>query len=228
MDHLSFDCDCTYASGFRLEARFTAGTGVTALFGPSGSGKSTVLALIAGLLRPARGVISLGDRTLTDTSARVHLPPEHRRVGLLFQNHCLLPHLSVRGNLEYGMKRRSSGQFRFDEIVGILELGDVLARQPHELSGGQKQRVALGRALLSGPELLMLDEPFSGLDEPLQERILEYLRRVLSEYQIPTLLVTHTPAHVHQLAGRVIHLDAGRVVATGSPEEVPGPRPGRS
>ncbi|MFG0334731.1 MAG: ATP-binding cassette domain-containing protein [Maioricimonas sp. JB049] len=220
MSYLSFHCDYTYSTGFRLDVRFDAGAGVTALFGASGSGKSTVLALIAGLLRPAHGVISLEDRTLTDTSTRRHLPPEDRRVGLLFQNHCLLPHLSVRGNLEYGMKRRSSGRFRFDEIVGILELADVLQRQPHELSGGQKQRVALGRALLSGPELLMLDEPFSGLDEPLQDRILEYLRRVLAEYQVPTLLVTHTPAHVHQLAGQVIHLDAGRVVATGSPEEV--------
>ncbi|QDU40606.1 Sulfate/thiosulfate import ATP-binding protein CysA [Maioricimonas rarisocia] len=224
MDYLSFHCDYTYTTGFRLDARFSAGAGVTALFGASGSGKSTVLALIAGLLRPTHGVISLGDRTLTETSARLHLPPEDRRVGLLFQNHCLLPHLTVRGNLEYGMKRRSSGRFRFDEIVGILELGDVLTRQPHELSGGQKQRVALGRALLSGPELLMLDEPFSGLDEPLQDRILEYLRRVLSEYRVPTLLVTHTPAHVHQLAGHVIHLDAGRVIATGSPAEVLGAR----
>ena len=208
---LTFDCQMKYPSGFCLRVAFAQAGGVTALFGPSGSGKTTILGLVAGLLRPQQGLIRLGDHVLTDTSAGLHLPPEQRRIGMVFQDHCLFPHLSVRQNLEYGLKRRPLRKFNLDRVAKILELETLLTRQPHTLSGGQKQRVALGRALLRGPDLLLLDEPLSALDAPLQDRILSYLERVLGEYQLPTLLVTHDLKQVQRLADQVVRLDAGAV-----------------
>lgn len=211
MPALSFDCEFVHPSGFHLRARFEMGPGVTALYGASGSGKTTILMLIAGLIRPRRGSIVLNDRVLTDVEKKIHLPPEKRNIGFVFQQHCLFPHMSVRQNLEYGLRRQ---QRRSDlkHVVEILEIGDLLARAPHTLSGGQRQRVALGRALLRNPELLLLDEPLTALDEPLQERILAYLKRVLHEYNLPTLFVSHDSGHVRALARRVVSLRGGEVV----------------
>jgi molybdate transport system ATP-binding protein len=215
MSRLLFDCRQQYPGGFRLEAAFAAGDGVTALFGPSGSGKSTVLGLIAGTLHPQRGTIRLEDRTLLDTAARVRVPPERRQIGVVAQDHLLFPHLSVRRNLTFGSRRRPARHIHLERVVEILELGGLLERWPHTLSGGQRQRVALGRALLRGPELLLMDEPLAALDEGLKHRILTYLERAVAEWQIPTLFVSHNPADVRRLAPQVVILEAGQVVAAG-------------
>lgn len=211
MSHLTFHCRHRHSSGFELDVRFEADSGVTALFGPSGSGKTTVLSLIAGIRRPDFGVIRLGDRVLVDTARRVWLPPEARGIGLVFQDHQLFPHLSVRDNLRYGQRRRPMRQIDWQRAVEILELGPLLDRPPHTLSGGQKQRVALGRALLRGPDLLLLDEPLTALDPSLKERIIVYLQRVIAEYHVPTLFVSHDRPDVRRLAPRTIEIAAGRI-----------------
>jgi molybdate transport system ATP-binding protein len=212
MGQLSVDVRFRHDSGFEIGARFDAGDGVTALVGPSGGGKSTILHLIAGVLRPSAGAIRLGGRTLVDTVAGICLPPDRRLVGLVFQDHLLFPHLTVRQNLQFGTNRRGGRPVNFDRVVDVLELGELLSRQPATLSGGQRQRVALGRALLRGPELLLLDEPLAALDPALKERILSYLARTFAEWRIPTLLASHEQADVAAVAGQVVTVRAGRVV----------------
>lgn len=215
---LSFRCRHRYPAGFTLDAAFDAGDGVTALFGPSGSGKSTVLSVIAGVLRPDAGEVRLGDRVLLDTSRRVNVPPEGRRVGIVFQDQLLFPHLTVAANLRYGMSRRGLGRGRpidFDRVVQVLELADLLGRHPHTLSGGQRQRVALGRAVLRGPDLLLMDEPMTGLDEGLKGRIMTYLGRAVAEWRLPTIYVAHDQADVRRLADQVVVLRAGRAADAG-------------
>lgn len=213
---LTLDCRHRYSSGFELEARATIEARVTALFGPSGSGKTTLLSLIAGLLRPTIGRIALDDTVLDDTAQRVHLAPAQRRVALVAQEPLLFPHLTVAGNLQYGARRRAAAEgakIELAAVVEVLELGDLLARRPHELSGGQAQRVALGRALLSRPRLLLLDEPVSALDEPLRDRVLAYLERVVATWQLPIIMASHAEAEVRRLANAIIVLDRGRVVS---------------
>jgi molybdate transport system ATP-binding protein len=214
---LTFQCDLVRRSGFKLAVEFSCGDGVTALCGPSGSGKTTILSLIAGLLRPAAGVIRLHEQVLVDTRAGVWLPPERRGVGCVFQDGCLFPHLTVRQNLEYGWRRQRPRPAGFEHLVEVLQIGDLLDRAPLTLSGGQQQRVALGRALLQRPRLLLLDEPLTGLDEPLQERVLAHLKRVLDEFAVPTLLVTHNAAHIDELARVRFHVKEGRIVPCGDP-----------
>src|SRR5262245_38618268 len=182
MGTLYLDCRFRYDSGFALDAGFEAGDGVTALFGPSGSGKTTILALAAGILRPLSGTIRLGDRVVTDTATGTFVPPERRRIGVVFQEHRLFPHLTVRQNLRFGLGRYAARSVDFARLVEVLEIGELLDRRPAALSGGQRQRVALGRALLCGPEMLLMDEPLAALDEGLKERILTYLERVLAEW----------------------------------------------
>src|SRR5690606_35642680 len=154
---------------------------VTALVGPSGAGKSTILSLIAGLLRPEFGTIRLEGRVLLDTAAQVCVAPEGRQIGLVFQDHLLFPHLTVEQNLRYGLRRRPARTIEFAKLVAILELEGLLQRSPRTLSGGQRQRVALGRAMLRGPELLLMDEPLTALDERLKVQILDYLKRAIYE-----------------------------------------------
>jgi molybdate transport system ATP-binding protein len=207
-------CRLRYPSGFQLDVDFTTAAAVTALFGPSGSGKTSVLSVLAGLRRPDSGRICLGKRVLEDSAAGIHLPPEARRIGYVFQDHLLFPHLTARQNLRYGWRRRprTALPVDFGRAVAVLELGGLLDRLPHTLSGGQRQRVALGRALLCGPELLLMDEPLVSVEEDLRGRVLDYLEQVLREWQIPTLYVSHHPDEVRRLAQRVVVLREGRVV----------------
>jgi molybdate transport system ATP-binding protein len=215
---LEFDCRLSYAGGFVLDAAFHCQATVTVLSGPSGSGKTTILSAIAGLRAPQRGKIQLGEVALFDSSKGINLPPEARRIGYVFQDHLLFPHLRVRENLLYGRRRRrrDAQVIDFDRVVEVLELGALLAQLPHALSGGQKRRVALGRALLSGPRLLLLDEPLTALDEGLKVRILDYIELVLREWNVPTLYVTHDAGELERMAGQVVRLQGGRVVEGGS------------
>ena len=221
MSLLEFNCRLHYPSGFQLDAAFTTEHAVTAIYGPSGSGKTTILSIIAGLRRPREGLVRLRERVLENSAAGVHLAPEARRIGYVFQDHLLFPHLRVRNNLLYGWKRRLPGAntVEFDHVVEVLELATLLDRLPYTLSGGQRQRVALGRALLRGPELLLLDEPLASLDAALKDRVLSYVEKALQEWHIPALYVTHDRGEVMRLAQWVICLEGGRIRGQGTPVE---------
>ncbi len=222
MSLLEVRCRLRYPSGFQVDAAFHTDAAVTALFGPSGSGKTSVLSMIAGLRWPDEGVIRLGTRVLFDAAAGVHCAPEARRIGYVFQDHLLFPHLSVRRNLLYGWRRRARAARRveFNRVVQVLELTNLLDRLPHALSGGERQRVALGRALLTGPDLLLLDEPLASIHDDLKLRVLEYVEQVLREWQIPTLYVTHNVEEVKRVAQWVVALRQGRVIETGPSDKV--------
>ncbi|MCB9765075.1 MAG: molybdenum ABC transporter ATP-binding protein [Alphaproteobacteria bacterium] len=205
------------AGDFSLDCAFTAAARSTALFGPSGAGKSTVLKLIAGLL-PGEGEVRLGGRDLHT------LPPEQRRLGVVFQEPRLFPHLRVRENLRFGWRRTPAARRRLDPdtVVGVLELAPLMDRWPAGLSGGERRRVALGRALLTSPELLLLDEPLVGLDAARRERMTRLLLEVRDTLETPLLLVSHQVAEVLRLAEEVVVLDAGRVLGQGPFFEVLG------
>jgi molybdate transport system ATP-binding protein len=210
MPRLEFSCRRRWPDGFELDAQFTADDGVTALVGPSGSGKTTTLHLIAGLLRPDDGRIVLDGETLVDTQQRVFLSAHRRRVGMVFQDYLLFPHLTVRENLRYGLRRRAPRSGELDHVVELLELGDLLGRRPSTLSGGEKQRTSLGRAILSAPALLLLDEPLSAIDARLKERILTFVERIIREFRLPTLLVSHNESDVQRLAERIVMFEGGK------------------
>ena len=196
--------------GFRLDAGFAVpASGVTAVFGPSGSGKTTLLRCIAGLERLQGRVVVRGQ---VWQDARSFLPPHRRSVGYVFQEPSLLPHLSVRGNLEFGLKRSGGGRLGLEEVVGFLGLRPLLARGVLKLSGGERQRVAIGRALLSQPRLLLMDEPLAGLDSEAKAEILSCLQRLHQLMDIPVLYVSHDAAEVARLADRLLLMQAGRIV----------------
>ncbi len=199
---------------------------VAALFGPTGCGKSTTLAAIAGIPDPERGRVALGEFVLFDWDRDYRLPPEDRRVGWVPQEALLFPHMTVERNLRFGEGRAArGGALDFDRVVAVLEMGPLLARAPGALSGGERQRVALGRALLSGPRLLLLDEPISALDEAARLRALAFLERVAGEFRIPALFVSHQRTEVLRLARTVVRMEAGRAVETGPAAEVLGHGP---
>lgn len=207
--------------GFTLDARFEAPQGVTVLFGKSGAGKSSVAAAVAGLLRPARGRIALGDRVLVDTAQGVFLPPHRRRIGYVFQDGRLFPHLTVRQNLLYGRWFAPHGAGpEMGRILDLLGIGALVDRRPATLSGGEKSRVSIGRAILSNPRLLLMDEPLAALDEARKAEIMPYLERMRDELGIPVIYISHSLAEVARLATTVVLLDQGRVTAAGPAAEV--------
>jgi molybdate transport system ATP-binding protein len=210
----------------RLELRFSAPSrGATVLFGPSGAGKSSVLALLAGALAPDRGRIAVDGEVLADTARGVRVPLEQRRIGWVFQDGRLFPHLRVRENLEFGLRRApraAPAPLDFAAIVEVLGLAALLGRWPRDLSGGERQRVAIGRALLARPRLLLLDEPLASLDAPRKAEILALLERIKRDAQVPIVYVTHSLAETLRLADHLVLLEGGRVVAEGGALELIG------
>jgi molybdate transport system ATP-binding protein len=205
------DLDIELVQGsFVLSARVQIDARAAALFGPSGGGKTTILDAIAGLRVPRRGSIVVTGRVLFSSAAGVNLPPHHRHVGYVPQDVALFPHMLVRGNLLYG--RHPGVSPDLDRVVGMLEIGGLLGRRVTELSGGERQRVALGRALMSGPSLLLLDEPLAAVDVPLRRRILPYLRRVRDELTVPIIYVSHDREEIAELADVVVNVEGGQVV----------------
>jgi molybdate transport system ATP-binding protein len=196
--------------------------GITAIFGVSGAGKTSLINAISGLTRPETGQIILNNRVLYDAQKKICLPPEKRRVGYVFQDARLFPHYKVLGNLRYGMAKSMAGQF--DKLVALLGIEQLLERLPGGLSGGEKQRVAIGRALLTAPELLLLDEPLASLDIPRKRELLPYLQRLAKEINIPMLYVSHSLDEILHLADKVMVLESGEVKAFGNLEDVWGSR----
>lgn len=193
-------------------------SGITAVFGVSGAGKTSLINAISGLTRPQQGRIVLNGRVLNDADKRICLAPEKRRIGYVFQDARLFPHYKVRGNLKYGMAKNMADQF--DKLIDLLGIAPLLERLPGGLSGGEKQRVAIGRALLTAPELLLLDEPLASLDIPRKRELLPYLQRLAREINIPMLYVSHSLDEIQHLADKVLVLEEGKVKAFGDLEEV--------
>ncbi len=200
-----------------LDIAFAAPTpGITVLFGPSGAGKSTVVAALAGLLRPAEARLVVDGVVLCDTHKNLFVPPERRRLGMVFQEARLFPHLSVQSNLRYGLRRAPPGPVGFARVVALLGIEPLLQRRPHTLSGGERQRIAIGRAVLSQPRLLLMDEPLASLDDARRADILPFIAALGRELAIPIVYVTHAIAELAALADSVALLQAGRVIAHGS------------
>ncbi len=213
LGHFAFAAEATLPSA-----------GVVALFGRSGAGKTTLVNMLAGLLSPDSGRIAVAGRVLFDSAAGIDLPPERRRIGYVFQEGRLFPHLDVRANLLYGHRRIPQAEriFKLPEIVDLLGIGHLLGRRPANLSGGEKQRVAIGRALLSNPRLLLLDEPLAALDAARKAEILPFIERLRDELGLPIVYVSHDPTEVLRLADRILLLEQGRVAAAGPVSEVFG------
>src|SRR4051812_26820244 len=209
---------------FRLDAAFDSEGGLTALFGRSGAGKTSLVNAIAGLIRPERGRITLDDTVMTDTGRGVFIPTRRRRIGYVFQEGRLFPHLTVRQNLLYGrwFASEKTRPGEIEHVVELLGISDLLARRPANLSGGEKQRVAIGRALLAHPRLLVMDEPLAALDEARKAEILPYIERLRDETRIPIVYVSHQVAEVARLATTLVVLSEGRVAAAGPTAAIMG------
>jgi molybdate transport system ATP-binding protein len=207
--------------GFSLDISFAAPAGITALFGPSGAGKTLTLRCIAGLSRPDEGRIAVGDRVVFDSAARLDLPTRLRRVGYLFQQYALFPHLDVERNVAFGLEGdRGERRERVAGLLGLVGLSGYERRRPRELSGGEQQRVALARALAPHPELLLLDEPLSALDGRVRRRLRLELRRIHELTRVPMVLVTHSQAEMRELSDWLVLFESGRVLRRGPTEEV--------
>lgn len=206
---------------FALETAFAAGAGTTAVFGPSGAGKTTLLRMIAGLETPRRGTISAGGTAFYDSARGIDLPAHRRRIGYVFQESRLFPHMTVRANLTYAPAAKGGdAASRLDAIVDLMGIAHLLERRPARLSGGEKQRVAIGRALLSEPALLLLDEPLASLDRARRREIIPYLERVRAQADIPVIFVSHDLDDVARLADTLVVMREGRVAAHGPARDV--------
>jgi molybdate transport system ATP-binding protein len=208
---------------FTMDAAFSAEkSGITALFGPSGAGKTSIVNMVAGLTRPDEGRIVMNGRCLFDSARGIDEPPQKRRVGYIFQDARLFPHLSVRGNLAYGMRLPSKSEqyVDFDQVVQLLGIAPLLDRRPARLSGGEKQRVAIGRALLCSPSLLLMDEPLASLDDSRKSEILPFISRLYHDFSTPIMYVSHVLKEIESLAHHLVFLENGRVIASGRFEEV--------
>ena len=206
---MSFEVDVArdFAGRAHVVARFASGPGLTALFGPSGAGKTSVLNMVAGLLKPDAGLIRVGGVTLFDETT--DLPPQRRRAGYVFQDARLFPHMSVAGNLRFGERLAAEAErwIGFDEVVDFLGIGALIHRRPRNLSGGEAQRVAIGRALLSAPRFLLMDEPLASLDRARREDVMRVIERVRDTLGLPILYVSHDRAEVERLATTIVALD---------------------
>lgn len=221
MSVLRVDIEGMAGPDFPISARFETGPGITGLFGHSGAGKTTVLKMIAGMLRPERGRIETSGLVLFDGSAGIDLPPQKRRSGFVFQDGRLFPHMSVRRNLDYARWAAKRGTNRsFDEVIDLLGLGGHLDRSPATLSGGERQRVAVGRALLSDPAILLMDEPLSSLDHARRTDILPYLETIRQETRIPIVYVSHEIDEMARLTDTLVVMSQGRVIASGDTAEM--------
>jgi molybdate transport system ATP-binding protein len=207
---------------FEVRVRFAAPGGITALFGPSGAGKTTIINAVAGLLTPRSGRIAVNGETLFDTANGINIPTHQRRVGYVFQDARLFPHLTVRQNLTFGRRFSSASRpvATFERIVDLLGIVALLDRRPATLSGGERQRVAIGRALLANPRILLMDEPLAALDEDRKAEILPYLERLRDNFDVPVLYVSHAVAEVARLATTIVVINEGRVVRQGAAAEV--------
>ncbi len=211
---------------FELDIHFRTGLGLTALFGRSGAGKTSIVNAIAGLIRPANGRIVVGGSVLTDTESGIRAPVHKRRVGYVFQEARLFPHLTVRQNLLFGrwFGPRSAPWAQLDDVVDLLGIGSLLDRRPVRLSGGEKQRVAIGRALLANPLLLLMDEPLASLDGRLKDEILPYIERLRDQANVPIVYVSHAVSEVTRLASTIVLISDGRVRAVGPVQDDNGAR----
>lgn len=203
---------------FSLDAKFEGSSGVTALFGPSGSGKTSIIGMVAGLMRPDSGRITINGEVMFDSATGVDEPAHKRRIGYVFQDGRLFPHLSVAHNLDYGrwMSGADRDEAQIKRVTTLLDIAHLLRRRPGALSGGERQRVALGRALMMKPQLLLLDEPLASLDAARKREIMPYFVRLRDEIKLPMIYVSHDANEVKQLANRVVMIDAGRVVTMGN------------
>ena len=209
---------------FELDIHFRSGRGLTALFGRSGAGKTSIVNVIAGLVRPERGRIVVDGSVLIDTELGIWVPAHRRRVGYVFQEDRLFPHLTVRQNLLFGrwFATRPSPAARLDDVVDLLGISPLLDRRPARLSGGEKQRVAIGRALLASPRLLLMDEPLASLDAQRKDEILPYIERLRDQAGVPIIYVSHAVAEVTRLASTIVLISDGRVRAVGPLQEIRG------
>jgi molybdate transport system ATP-binding protein len=213
---MRFDCAIKAAAGgFLLDATIVSDAKLVALVGPSGAGKTTFLNAAAGLIRPSEGHVRIAGATLFDRGARIDVPAHRRRLGYVFQDGRLFPHLRVQGNLRYGRRFVPEGEAHVEEaaVIELLGLERLLHRWPATLSGGEKQRTAIARALMTSPRALLLDEPFASLDAARKGELLPYVERLRDELDIPILLVSHDRAEVDRLAREVVMMDGGRVVS---------------
>ena len=207
-------CDFLYQQGdFSLNVELEMQQQLLGIVGASGSGKSTLLKNIVGLLKPQQGYIQLNEQLLMDTRQNIHIPMYQRKIALIFQHALLFPHMNVQQNLRYAEKLvdKSERKFQFDDIVELLDLTTLIQRKAHQLSGGEAQRVSIGRALLSSPHLLLLDEPLTGLDRSLKQQILPFFKRIKEELDLPMIYVTHHPEELQYLEAETLQLSQGQL-----------------